>query len=358
MHAEVAADPVARAMVIVDARLPERGTGKRIDLRTRRPRGKPQGRKRDVSLEHAGKPIPHLIRRRPDRDRPRDVRRAVEILGAGIHQVEFAIAQRPVRPGRDPIVDDRAIRPGAGDRIEARVAKMLAGPTEILELCGRAHLVHPATRRRAIEPVEEPREGERVTQVGHACPLEFRRVLDRLGPRHRVVATQHLGVGQPVEHPGRCRVGAHKHPPARQPLERVRECLRHMHPHTVAEMRRELIHQLFRGNKPVHARIGMQDREAERQRCVVHIRAAYVEQPGDRIRLRQDRGIRAAALDYLRDFRSLVRAVPARETALVRNDRCARRRWPIRPGRVEGVLRDRHELGARPVSRPRQPFGL
>src|SRR5205823_375857 len=79
MHAEIAADPVAGAVVVIEALLPERAAGEGVELGAGRAFGEPRGRQRNVALEDAGEAVAHLRAGLADRDRAGDVGRAVEI---------------------------------------------------------------------------------------------------------------------------------------------------------------------------------------------------------------------------------------------------------------------------------------
>src|SRR6516165_10308286 len=90
MHAEIAADTVSGAMVVVEPLLPQRAAGEGVELCASSAPRKARQCQRDMALEHAGKAVAHLLRRLANRDRPRDVGRSVEILGARIEEVEGA----------------------------------------------------------------------------------------------------------------------------------------------------------------------------------------------------------------------------------------------------------------------------
>jgi hypothetical protein len=78
-----------------------------------------------MALEHAREAVAHFSCRLADRDRPRHVGRSVEILGAGIEEIEGAKLEALLGLRHRPIVDDRAVRTGARYRREAQTPEML-----------------------------------------------------------------------------------------------------------------------------------------------------------------------------------------------------------------------------------------
>src|SRR5262245_55429256 len=78
-----------------------------------------------MALEHAGEAIAHLVRWRTDGDGAGDVRGAIEILRAGIDQVELARLDPAIGGLGDAVVDDGAVGAGAGDAVEAEILEQL-----------------------------------------------------------------------------------------------------------------------------------------------------------------------------------------------------------------------------------------
>ncbi len=62
-----------------------------------------------MALQHPGKAVAMLRRRRPDGNGAGHVGGAIEILTALIHQIERAGLERPVAFGRDAVMHDGAI---------------------------------------------------------------------------------------------------------------------------------------------------------------------------------------------------------------------------------------------------------
>ena len=144
MDPEVAPDPVAGPVVVVEPGRPQGAAREDVELGAGGPHGEARGGERDVTLEHAGEALPLLGRRRPEGDGAGDVGRAVEVLAAGVDQVEHAGSEEPVGLRGGPIVDDGAARSRPRDRGKADVSeRLLLGP-EAVEPLGHADLGEPA----------------------------------------------------------------------------------------------------------------------------------------------------------------------------------------------------------------------
>ena len=92
--------------------------------------------------------------------------------------------------------------------------------------------------------------------------------------------------------------------------------------------------------------VAVQQREAQRERRARHVAAAHVQQPGDRIRLGDQRHVGALGLDRAGDARALGGAALAGELVGMRQHRRQRRGWPVAPHGVDGIGIDRHEVAA------------
>src|SRR5215472_16237903 len=106
MYAEIAADPMPSAMVIVEPFLPQRTAGEGVELGPGGPFRKTRQSQRDMPLEHAREAVAHLLRRLPDRYRAGHVGGAVEILRSGIEQIEATRLQALLGLRRRPVMDD------------------------------------------------------------------------------------------------------------------------------------------------------------------------------------------------------------------------------------------------------------
>ena len=98
---------------------------------------------RHMPLEDPGEAVAHLGRRFADGDGARHVGGAVEILGAGIDQIEGAGRELPVGLRRRVIMHHRAVGSGAGNGVEAEAAEMLG----------------PGAARKSCQPLRNQRKG-------------------------------------------------------------------------------------------------------------------------------------------------------------------------------------------------------
>ena len=145
-----------------------------------------------------------LGRLRADRDGAGDVGGAVDILGTGIDEIGLAGFERPVGALARPVVDDGAVRPGAGDRVEAEIAEEIALPPEARQPVDGGELVDLALRRGLGQPMKEARHRRPIAAMGAARALELGLVLAGLGQQAGIVALDDAcpRLRQPVEDPG------------------------------------------------------------------------------------------------------------------------------------------------------------
>ena len=151
-----------------------------------RARGKAQLRNCDHALENARETVAHLGRGRADGDRARDIGRAVDVLAAGIDEEKLARAQLAVGCLGHTVVHDRAIRPRAGDRVEADLLQGLCFRALGFERAHGCDLIDAAVGRFAIEPCEETRDSNAVAFVRDTRAADFSLVLARLGKNARI----------------------------------------------------------------------------------------------------------------------------------------------------------------------------
>ena len=135
---QIAADTVARAVVEVEAGVPERGAGEGIELGAGGPLREARHRERDVAPEDPGEPVPLLGGGRTDGHRAGHVGGAVEVLRAGVDEVEHPELDAPVRARGRAVVDDGAVRARARDRGKAHVAEERLLRPERVEALGGA----------------------------------------------------------------------------------------------------------------------------------------------------------------------------------------------------------------------------
>ena len=80
----------------------------------------------------------------------------------------------------------RAMRAGAGNRLEGEVVEAAEILTEAFELQRRIDLRHLAGLGFGVEPVQEARQGGAVADMGRFGALDLRLVLAGLGQQDRV----------------------------------------------------------------------------------------------------------------------------------------------------------------------------
>ena len=350
VHRQKAADAVARAMVEVEAGLPQRVAGERVDLRAARAFGKPRRGDGDVALEHQREMAAHLGCRRPDRHRAGDVGGAVDILRAGIDQIERIRLQRPVGVGGDAIVDDGAVGAGPRDGVEGDFLELARRRAEAFQRRGRGDLVDAAGCRLAVEPGEEAADGGAVAQVGGARAGDLGRVLGRLGQGAGIVAVDCAPARglDPVGDPARRgrRVEANGALSARRLVERRSEFRRLGDVGDVLDMGARGVGELARIDQQRWPPLGRNDGEGQRQRRVLHVGAADVEEPGDRIRLGQHGRAGPRLRQRLLDIGELVGGGTAGDVERVHDDLAKRRARPVGPDGVDRIVRCRHQRGA------------
>ncbi len=125
---------------------------------------------------------------------------------------------------------------------------------------------------------------------------------------------------------------------------------------TVAEMGHQIVGHFRRIDEPVDGGIGVKDGETERQRRVVDVVAAHVEQPGDRIRLSQNRRSDAVIGQFFRQILALVGAGTAGEAHFVRHHGRLRRRRLIGPHRIDRIGIDGDQFRAGLLAGLTQPL--
>ena len=192
MHGEIAADAVAGAVVEVEAGRPQRRPREAVELGAGGAVGKHRAGNGDVALEHAGEAVAHLSGRLADDHCAGDVGGAVLVLRAGIDEIDFARRDLPVGPAGDSVMDDGAVRAGAGDRRERHVLEEAGVAAERLQRFDRVDLGEPALGRRAVEPGEKAHHRRAVAPMGGAAAGDLGVVLYRFHRRDRIGAARRL----------------------------------------------------------------------------------------------------------------------------------------------------------------------
>ena len=356
---------MAGAMGKVAARLPQGDTGQRIEIDAARAPGKSRRRNGDHALEHQRELAAHLAGRLAHRQGAGDVRCAVLVLGAGIQQEQFALAQQPVGIAVHPVMDDRAVRAGAGDGVEGDV---LQRKTVLLRMLG-AHRFQlfgggDLGNRSGLLPVEpgkETRHRDAVAQMRGARPGDLAVILDRPRQPRRVRHLGHRAAGGLDDgrqaRRGKLRIETDGAPGGLAPDRRL-EGLRRVDVGQCCKMVLHRIVQLGRIDEERRAPVGAQDGEAQHQRRVRHVRAADVEGPGDGGRVGQDRRIGLGIGDRSGQLGELVARRLAGEALRMDDGAAGRRRGTVIPDPVDRIDGQSDEFAAHRFQRGAQAFRL
>ena len=167
-----------------------------------------------MALQHAGEAVAHFRGRLADRHRAGDVGGAVQILRAGIDQIEAAVLQHALGGGRAP-GNGRWRRSAPRPRWWGKLRPLKCSPVaaESLERVGNRDLLEPALEAPRRKPGEEPGQRRAVAPVGVAAAFQLHRILARLGQKTGIGRADdgRAGFGQAVENPGGAtrRIGQH-----------------------------------------------------------------------------------------------------------------------------------------------------
>ena len=180
---EEAADAMAGAVGVIEPGLPQILAGEAVELASRAcPSGK---RARAIAIW----PLRTRVKRSfiSAVGVPIATVRVTSVVPSGywpprIDQVDRVHLDRPVGLLADPIVDDRAVGPGAGDGVEAqsRAGRRIAW-RKACSFAAAPELVDAALGRLDRQPVEEARQRRAVARLGGAVAGDLDLVLDRLG---------------------------------------------------------------------------------------------------------------------------------------------------------------------------------
>ena len=251
------------------------------------------------------------------------------------------------------------MRPGGGDRVERQIAQhacLLAGA---LQRGRSGELGLAAFRRRPLEPAQEPDLGRAVAGLGVTLPLLFARVLHRLGQNRRIAHGDRFRtrLGERVEDRRDAEIGIDRDALARQFAERRLELGARPNRHRVAEVLRQFGRYLLRRDEQFGGAVVMGDHIAQRHRRAVHVRAADVEQPGDRIERTDHRRVIAFALEPVGDLRALVGARSAGEFVRLHDRRGRRGLGPVGPHRIDRIAVHGNQFGPLRSERLRDGVG-
>ena len=193
MHAQKMSDTMACTVQIVQSLRPQRFACSLIQLFSGGFRVKARTCQNDMPLEHRRIAALHLVGQRSERDRPRDIRRAVPILSAGIHKQEALRRERHIRLRRGFVMYDCPMWSVSGNRIKAQVIRALAAAF----LCKTRRRRHLRNRRGfrsclprlhlLLQPVQKPHHRRAVPHMRAACRRDLRFILDCLHQHRRIL---------------------------------------------------------------------------------------------------------------------------------------------------------------------------
>ena len=164
-----------------------------------------------------------------------------------------------------PIVNNRAVRPGARNGRETQIAKILALATKGLEPIAGANLGQAAFRRFAREPGEKPAQRRAVAAVGGPGAVDLDGVFACFWQNAWVGGAVNFGAGfaKPVKNPGSGarRVDLHSLALGGERVERRAQLLRRQDGYAIAEMAIETGRQFTGIDEKRDAGVLAQDRE-------------------------------------------------------------------------------------------------
>ena len=126
VHVQVRADAVAGAVPVVEAFAPEELAREGVDLEARRAFGEDGGVERDDAFEHERVRLPLQLRRGAEVHRPGGVRGAVEVLGAGVAEVDCFRIDRRAEARFGFVVDHCCVRARGRDCVEGEADEVFA----------------------------------------------------------------------------------------------------------------------------------------------------------------------------------------------------------------------------------------
>ena len=354
MHAEEVADPVSGAMVVVVTGLPQGHASQHVELDAGSAAGEAGLIQGNMTLQHPGKHGPVLVGHLTHLDGAGDVGGAVQVLGAGVHQIDAVLAEGPRGTVGVAVVAHGGVGAECRDGVEARLHIVLLLVAEGFQLVGQGAFVHTvelAAGDQAIQPGQEAGDGNAVAQVGGTHAGQLHGVLARLGQHGGILAGHQTGA-RLFHHelgPGVGGVGVGQHL-----LLILADALQHVTqlvdgvdgdilPHVLAEG--EAV-DLVGIDEEIHGGVGVEHRKAQHHRQAFHVATTQVEQPVDGLGLGQQHRIQPALAQIAGQHFALGLAGLARQLLAVEDDRALGRSGTIAPVQIDGVLVDAHQLDA------------
>ena len=350
MDRKVAADAMAGAVPVIHARLPQVHARQHIQRTARRSVGKAGEIKFDMALQHAGVAVDHFRSRlaRTDPHGAGDVGRAVGILAARIAQVDAGGRDRDIAVLVHLVMRQGGVAGCGTDGVEAGILHVGAEAAQFAQLGRRAQFIDFARGRVLFDPAQVFDHGRAVARLRIAVALAFGLVLDRLGQDCRIIVAHDFRPArlERVEDTGNGMLGIDRDGLAREFCQRRLELVTVANAHGIAEVLREFRRDLVRCDEQFGRAVGMGQDIGQRDRRVVDVGAAHVEQPCHRIE-RADHGrVVSFALQPVGDLGALVGAGAAGETVIMRDGSRLARLGPVAPDRVDRIAVDRDQFDA------------
>ena len=271
-----------------------------------------------------------------------DIGGAVEVLAAGIDQIDLVRPDRAVGFRGNAVVDDGAMLPRAGNGREAFAAEQGNRLPERQQLFGRTHFGGPGAL--FVDPLQKAAHGDGVALVGVAHALLFHVVLAGFRQhawvwpaRNRCTGCPQL-LGEPNGGTGRI----DPHGFAGQARQRWRQRLPPGDRDAIAQPSQRRLGQFGRIHEQFRPAIRVRDGKTQRERREWDIPAPNVQKPRDRGRIGQHRRILFGVAQKLPDIGPLVVAAASGMGQGLRYRWTGRRRRAIGPDRVHRVAAHRH----------------
>ncbi|MNC01705.1 hypothetical protein D3C75_490600 [compost metagenome] len=348
VHAEEVADPVACAMVVVVTGLPQGHAGQHVELDAGGAAGEAGLIQRDMALQHPGEHGLVLVGDFTDLDGTGDVGGAVQILGAGIHQVDAVLTEGARGAVGVTVVAHGGVGAERRYGVKARLDVVILLAAEGFQAIGQGALIHiliVTGGDKAIQPGQEAGNGDAVAQMGALHARQLHGVLARLGQHGRILPCHQDGArlfhGELGPGVGGVGVGQHLLLILADALQHVTQLVDGVDgdilPHVTGEG--DAV-DLVGVDEEIHAGVGVEHRKAQHHRQPLHVAAAQVEQPVDGLCLGQQHRIQPALAQVRRQQLALGLAGLARQLLAVEDDRGLGRGGAIAPVQIDGVLFD------------------
>ena len=237
--------------------------------------------------------LPLLRRQLAQGDGPGDVRGALVVLSAGVHQVEPPGLQNRLALLRGGVVAHGRVGAVGGDGVEAGAKVALLLPPELLQPVRHAHLVHGDLPDILLQPVDIFRHRDAVLDVGAADIFHLHRILHRLGQGRGVHPVNHPAAGVQVVAEGVIHAALlHHHRLPGEGLHVVVNAVVGLHRHTQAlQVGSGRIVQGLLLDEQQHLRLRHRQ-VGENHRIAGHVVSADIQQPDNVVQGRQHMDVR------------------------------------------------------------------